>query len=37
VLPDDTPEVLQKRVLAVEHELYPEALAKLAEEVAAKE
>jgi phosphoribosylglycinamide formyltransferase-1 len=33
VLPDDTPEALQKRVLAVEHELYPEALKRLAVEV----
>ncbi|MEE8577075.1 MAG: phosphoribosylglycinamide formyltransferase [candidate division Zixibacteria bacterium] len=37
VLPDDTPEVLQKRVLAVEHELYPEALEKLAKEITSKE
>lgn len=37
VLPDDTPEVLQKRVLAVEHELYPEALEKLAKEIVSKE
>jgi phosphoribosylglycinamide formyltransferase-1 len=33
VLPGDTPEELQKRVLEVEHELYPEALRKLALEV----
>ncbi len=31
VLPDDTPEVLQKRVLEVEHELYPEVLQRFAE------
>ena len=31
VLPDDTPETLQKRVLAQEHELYPAALRELAE------
>ena len=37
VLPDDTPEVLQKRVLAVEHELYPEALEKLAKEIISRE
>lgn len=37
VLPDDTPDVLQKRVLAVEHELYPEALEKLAKEIVSKE
>jgi phosphoribosylglycinamide formyltransferase-1 len=30
VLPDDTPDTLQQRVLQVEHELYPEALAKAA-------
>jgi formyltetrahydrofolate-dependent phosphoribosylglycinamide formyltransferase len=33
VLPDDTPETLQKRVLEVEHEIYPEALRKLAEKI----
>jgi phosphoribosylglycinamide formyltransferase-1 len=37
VLPDDTPDVLQQRVLAVEHELYPEALEKLAKEITSKE
>ena len=37
VLPDDTPEILQTRVLAVEHELYPEALEKLAKEITSKE
>ncbi len=31
VYPDDTPESLQKRVLAREHELYPAALQRLAE------
>ena len=37
VLPDDTPEILQKRVLEAEHELYPEALEKLAKEITSKE
>jgi phosphoribosylglycinamide formyltransferase-1 len=32
VLPDDTPETLQARVLAVEHELLPDAIAKFAAE-----
>lgn len=31
VLPDDTPETLQKRVLAVEHELLPETIRNMAE------
>jgi phosphoribosylglycinamide formyltransferase-1 len=31
VLPDDTPETLAARVLAVEHELYPEAIRLIAE------
>ena len=31
VYPDDTPETLSKRVLAVEHRLYPEALRLFAE------
>ena len=31
VFPDDTPETLQKRVLAVEHEILPAAIQKLAE------
>jgi len=31
VLPDDTPEILQKRVLKVEHELYPEVLQRFTE------
>lgn len=30
VLPDDTPETLQKRVLAQEHHLYPDTIAKIA-------
>ena len=30
VLPDDTPETLQQRVLQVEHQLYPEAVAQIA-------
>ena len=30
VLPDDTPESLQQRVLQIEHELYPETVAKIA-------
>lgn len=30
ILPDDTPETLAHRVLALEHKLYPECLAKLA-------
>ncbi|MES1157370.1 MAG: phosphoribosylglycinamide formyltransferase [Alphaproteobacteria bacterium] len=30
ILPDDTPETLSTRVLALEHELYPQCLAKLA-------
>jgi len=34
VLPDDTPETLQKRVLAKEHEIYPETIQKIAEESA---
>lgn len=33
VLSDDTPEMLQKRVLEVEHELYPEALRQMALEI----
>ncbi len=33
VLPDDTPEALQRRVLEVEHEIYPEALRRLAMEI----
>lgn len=37
VLPDDTPEVLQKRVLVAEHELYPEALRILAMRIISKE
>ncbi len=32
VLPDDTPETLRDRVLAVEHELLPAAIAKFAKE-----
>ena len=32
VYPDDTPEVLQKRVLAKEHEIFPKVIQKLAEE-----
>jgi phosphoribosylglycinamide formyltransferase-1 len=31
VLPDDTPETLAARVLAVEHELYPETIRLIAE------
>jgi len=31
VMPDDTPEALAKRVLAVEHKIYPEALKRIAE------
>ena len=31
VLPDDTPETLQKRVLAREHEIYPATIQKIAE------
>lgn len=34
VLPDDTPETLRQRVLAEEHRLYPEALAKACAAVA---
>ncbi len=30
VLPGDTPQVLQERVLAIEHELYPETVARIA-------
>jgi phosphoribosylglycinamide formyltransferase-1 len=37
VLPDDTPEDLQKRVLAAEHELYPEAVRILAMKIISKE
>jgi len=32
VYPDDTPETLQKRVLEKEHEIYPAAIQKIAEE-----
>ena len=32
VYPDDTPESLQKRVLAMEHELYPRVIQNIAEE-----
>lgn len=32
ILPDDTPETLQARVLKVEHNLYPEALQRLAKD-----
>jgi len=32
VYPDDTPETLQKRVLAKEHELFPSVIRKLSEE-----
>ena len=31
VMPDDTPDALAKRVLAVEHKIYPEALKRIAE------
>jgi len=37
VLPDDTPEILQKRVLEAEHRVYPQALRKLAEEIVSKQ
>ncbi len=30
VLPGDTPQILQERVLAIEHELYPETVAQIA-------
>ncbi len=30
VLPSDTPEILQKRVLEVEHKIYPQTIAKIA-------
>jgi phosphoribosylglycinamide formyltransferase 1 len=30
VLPDDTPETLQQRVLEIEHQLYPETVARIA-------
>ena len=33
VLPDDTPEILQKRVLVKEHELYPQTIQKFAEQL----
>jgi len=37
VLPGDTPEDLQKRVLEAEHKLYPEALRALAEKIISEE
>jgi phosphoribosylglycinamide formyltransferase-1 len=37
VMPDDTPESLQKRVLEAEHELYPLALKQLAENIISEE
>ncbi len=37
VMPDDTPESLQKRVLEAEHELYPLALKQFAEKIISEE
>ena len=33
ILPNDTPETLHSRIQIAEHELYPEAVAKLADDI----